>query len=120
MAIGAFTNSRYESENGDIRKIRVQPETLLLTLNSVVNAAPTGAVDTKGSAKVSGSRRSLGAHARLVRIKLTEEGASGEIGSIIAVPWLKQSTFAALPENATGTYNSSACELVGTTAEKIR
>jgi hypothetical protein len=120
MAIGPYTLTKYSCNNGDIRAISVQPETLTLTLNSVANAAPTGTVDTKGRAKVSGSRRSYGAHARKVTIRLTAAGPSGEVGSIISLPWLSFGTFEALPESATGTYNTSACILVGTTPEKIK
>lgn len=122
MSAGAFENSRYEDENLNIRRIRVQPETLLLEINSTVNAAPAGALDSGyASAQVSQGRRSLGCNARLVRVKFSGTPPTGyKPDSVISLPWLSQSTFAALQPGQTGTYLSSAIELVGKTAESIR
>jgi len=120
MAIGAFSLSKYEDNAGKIRGIRVQPETITLTIGGQANTAPTGDIDTAPRAKVSGSRRSYGVHARKVTVRLTAAGNSGAIGSTISLPWLDPGTFADLVELSTGTYNGSACVLVGTSPEKIK
>lgn len=120
MAIGAFITAKYEDNAGDTRAIRVKQATIDLAFGSVTNAQGTGTTFTKPRAKVSGGRRSLGVHARTVTVKLTEVGASGEIGSLIRVPWFKRSTFDDLVENTVGSYNGSDCELIGKSEEKIK
>ena len=105
MSAGAFERSRYETDNGDIARIRVQPETLALTLNGGANGAPAGAVDIPGSARVSAGRRALGINARLVRLAWSAAAPSGyDPDGIITLPWLQQATFAALIPGQTGTY----------------
>lgn len=80
MAIGSFITAKYEDNNGDTRAIRVKTETIGLAFGSTTNAQGTGTTFTKPRAKVSGGRRSYGVHARTVTVKLTEAGASGEVG----------------------------------------
>lgn len=121
MSSGAFTRSRYETDAGEIVRIRVQPETLTLAIDGASNAAPAGAVDAPGSAKVSGGRRSFGINARLVRVTWTAAPPAGYLaGGTITLPWLVQDTFAALLLGSTGTYLGAAVELTGKTAESVR
>lgn len=122
MSAGAFESSRYEDDNLNIRRIRVQPETLLLTINGTANSAPAGAVDSGyASAQVSQGRRSLGCNARLVRVRFSGTPPTGyKPDSVITLPWLQQSSYAALNPGQTGTYLETAIVLVGKTAEIIR
>ena len=120
MAIGPFSLSKYQMDNGDIHSVRIQPETLTLTLNAVVNAAPAGTTILPPRARVGGSRRSYGIHTRTATIKLTAAGPSGGVGSLIRLPILTSTVFQGLVAGQTGTYNTSACQLVGTSPEKIR
>jgi len=117
---GVFSDSKYEANNGDIYALRIQPETLTLTLGSATNTAPTAAIDQPISAKVSGGRRGYGVHCRTVTIRLTADKDGYKSGAVLRLPWLKASTFDALTPKATGTYDSTACILVGTSAEKKR
>lgn len=122
MSSGSFVRSRYETNQGSVAPIRIQPETLGLTLATVANTAPTEAL-TPGfpSAKVSGSRRQIGLSARRVRIEVTAAGTSGlSVGSIIALPWLRQATYEAIPDGATGTYNGATVLFLGRQAEARR
>lgn len=121
MSSGVFTRSRYLSDAGSVHPIRVQPETILLTLGGVANAAPTGAL-TPGvpSAKVSGSTRQLGLSARLVRIQLTAALAGYKPDAVITLPWLNQATYGAITPNQTGTYLSTACIVLGKRGEVLK
>lgn len=122
MSAGNFVRSRYESDAGSIHPIRVQPETLAMTLGGSTNSPVTGAIDTGISARVSGGRRQIGLTARKVRIQFVE-GAEPEgylEGGTIELPWLNPTTFAALGAGATGIYLGAAIELVGKSAESIR
>jgi hypothetical protein len=122
MSSGRFKkDGKYELDNGDIAKCRVQPETLNLTLNSVANGEPTGSVNVRGSAAVSRGRRAFGVNCRLVRIRFTSTLPNGYAADeVIALPWLKKSSFDALPDGATGTYLGNPVILVGRTAESIK
>lgn len=121
MSAGSFENGRYESNGtGGIHKVRVQPETKALTIDGVANAYPAGDVDAKPSAQVGKGKRSIGINARTVSIKLTAALAGYKDGSVITLPWFTADTFDALTVGATGTYLGTACELVGTSAEKVR
>lgn len=121
MSSGPFTLTRYTTDNGDIAPIRVQPETLGLVLGGTTNAAPSG-TPTPGfpSARISGSRRRAGINARRVRIRVTAAGTSGlSVGSVITLPWLQQTGFAALARGVTGTYNTATVQFVGKTSEAL-
>jgi hypothetical protein len=121
MSAGAFETGIYEDGKGGFRGIRVQPETKALTIATVANAYAAGPVDTAPRAKVSGSRRSYGVHARKVTVRFTGTVPTGykALGTT-TLPWFDPTTFAALTELATGTYLGSPIELVGTSAEKIK
>lgn len=122
MSQGAFVRSRYESDAGTVHPIRVQPETIAMTLGGTANGVPAGAVNSGISARVSGGRRQLGLTARKVTIAFV----AGDVpegyleGSTISLPWLNPATFGALGAGATGIYQGSAVELVGKSAESIR
>ncbi len=121
MSSGVFERSKYLADSGSIHPIRVQPETLGLTLGGVANAAPAGAI-TAGvpSAKVSGSSRSIGLSARLVRVQLTANLTGYKPNAVITLPWLNQATFGAISPNQTGTYLATACIVLGKRGEVLK
>ena len=122
MSAGPFSNSFYlSSELGTVHPIRVQPETIALTLGGQANTAPSGTGAIGPSAQVGGGKRSIGINARTVSIRLTADKDGYKAGSVIRLPWLANSTFAALtPKVTTGTYLSTACILVGKSPETVR
>jgi hypothetical protein len=121
MSAGAFENGKYESNGtSGIHAVRVQPETKALTIGGVANAYPAGAIDAKPSAQVGRGKRSIGINCRTVSIRLTAALTGYKSGSVIVLPWFVPSTFDALTVGSTGTYLATACEVVGTTAEKVR
>lgn len=126
MSAGDYTDGLYETDVGKITTIRIQPETLSLTLNTVANAAPTGPPETGvPSAKVSGGRREFGINARLVRVRFTGTLPPGYSGgkSIITLPVLQPSVFAGYAKGQTGTYTleGTAYDIafVGKTPESV-
>lgn len=66
MSSGPFVRSFYEAGGGGIHPIRLQPETL-----TVNGGAATGPTTSSISAKVGGSRRGFGLHARGMRLVRT-------------------------------------------------
>lgn len=127
MSAGDFLDAFYQTDNGDIVPIRIQPETASLTLNAVANAAATGPASPGfPSAKVSGGRREFGINARLVRVRFTGTLPPGYSGgkSIITLPVLAQSVWAGYSKGQTGTYtlNGTAYDVafVGKTGETVK
>lgn len=124
MSAGAFADSKYQAsaENGSgIHYIRVQPETLALTVDSVSNTAPTGAVSSQLSATVSGSTRRRGLHAAKIRFRFTTELPDGYLaGSILALPALNKEILAKVKKGIAGTYLGKAIICVGKSAEVLR
>lgn len=122
MSSGAFELSFYEDENGNVHSIRVQPETILLSINGTANTAATGPADPGfASAQVSKGRNSIGYNARLVSIKFPTNPPTGyKPDQIIRLPWLRQTTFGAIQAGQTVTYLGSTGVVAGKTPEKIR
>lgn len=121
MSAGAFVISRYEANNGDIFPIRIQPETLALTLGGTANSAPTDPVDQSIFARTGGGRRRYGRQARQVRIRFTAAPPTGyAAGSVITLPALTPEFFNSLTPDSTGTYLGAAVRLVGTSSEAGR
>lgn len=123
MSTGAFVASRYENGiNGDIHPIRIQPETLALTIGVEQNTAPAGAANSELRA-FSGSRNRRGAvNPRKIGLEITAGGENDYlVGSIVYVPILRPAAFAnmILPADQTGTYNGATVRVVGSSPERI-
>lgn len=127
MSGGDFTNSIYETNGGGFYRVRVQPETLTLTIDSVANAGGAGPVPSgQPSAKVSGGRNSIGVNCRLVRVRFTTTVPPGYSGGkdSITLPCLTPAAFNTWDSGDTGTYTMGGTaydvELVGKTPENIK
>jgi hypothetical protein len=108
MSNGRFARSKYEDDNGGIHFCRVQPETMA---TSPANAAPSGAINTDGQAKVSGSRRTIGLHCRGVVLGVEYQVNAPNSQDLVYtkkvfLPILKSETFigAGFKEGATVSY----------------
>lgn len=118
MSAGDFVNSKYESDTGGIYAIRVQPETLALSVGGTTNNAPTGAVDQEGRARTSGGNRKYGIKARFVTLRSPESGgtlpAGYKPGQLLRVPILTPALFNAIPPSGgEATYLGTTMEVVG-------
>lgn len=113
---GAFIKGKYEADNGDIYPIRIQPETVIAS----VNPAPTGAVDQTIKARVSGSRRRYGVKARNARFGRTVGTGDDQAQQYVTLPILTPAAFEGLTEADTITYNGSTYTFVGKTGEVIK
>lgn len=120
MSNGPFTFTTYQTNDLTVVGIRVQPETLGLTLDGVANEAPTGTpAGGYPSAQTSQSRRAIGINARRVTCVYTDAATGDLPGLRITLPWLQFATFGALPRNAAGTYNGQPVRLANTLGEEI-
>lgn len=123
MSAGSFINSFYSSnKTGLVHPIRIQPETLALTVAGTANAAPAGPATNPVSAQVSQSKRAKGLNARTVSIKFPTAGPTGyKVGSVIKLPWLAGATaFDAFKAGDAVTYLGATGEVVGTASETAK
>ena len=122
MSSGAFVNSIYQMDAGTFASIRVQPETLQLSVGGSANAPGAGPVDFPLRAKGSKTVREYGLGARGVTIKFPVGGAPTgyKDDSPITLPVLTQAVYNAAVPGAVIQYLGSTAELVGRTPERLR
>lgn len=107
MSAGAFVVTRYQAvySAAQIHPIKVQPETLALTIEGVANNPPVGAATSPISASVSGGKRQLGLNAAKVSIRFVDAPPSGYLAnSTIRLPLLNAAIRAAAVRSAPGEY----------------
>lgn len=120
MSAGLFTYSKYESNSGEIYRIRVQPETLLANIGSA-NSAPDGAITGQGTVRVGGGNRQFGIKARSVTVKFTADAPTGYAeNQVYRIPILQETLWDSINLGATGTYLGNAIEVVGKSPERVR
>lgn len=124
MSAGSFSDTKYQASYTatEIHPIRIQPETALAVLDSVTNSAPTAALTSPISAKVSGSRRTIGLTPRKVTLEFTGEAPAGyDTGSQVTIPCLTQAFYnKALSKGTVGTYLDKAVKVVSSTPEYVK
>jgi len=123
MSTGEFVAAKYQNGlNGDIHPIRIQPETLGLTIGQIVNGEPAGAIDSDLRAFSSSRNRRGAVNARKVGLEILTSGPNGyEVGSTIYVPVLIPETLGAflLPADQEGTYNGATVKVIGSSPERV-
>ena len=117
---GAFTLSKYETDNDDVVPIKVQPETITANVGSA-NSAPSGSIAAGfPSAQVSKGKRAIGINARTVSVKFTATPPTGyATNATYRIPILTKSVWNAATKGTTGTYLSVAIQVVGKSPESI-
>lgn len=126
MSAGGFVSAFYETDDGNICPISVQPETLEFTAGNVVNELANVNQATVGfpSATVSGSRRGRGRiYARTVRLRLVDPAnppAGGYVGTgILRIPIVSEALYDAISKGSLVTYLNFDYRVVGKTEERI-
>lgn len=124
MSAGAFTETKYQAEDGYVYPIRVQPETVSLTIGGKANDAPAGSIaPAAGFVRVSGGKRTYGITPRKIAIRFTGALPSGyKAGTIYRIPVLDPANYASYisPKLQTGTYLSQPILVVGKSGESGR
>ena len=124
MSAGPFTTGRYQRDDGTIHPIKTQPETAALELGGDANTFPAPAAgESKSdiSAGISGSRRSIGLHARLVRVKFgSTDGAAPDgyqLGGAISLPVFQKALWDSISKGDSGNYLGKVVTVVGKSPE---
>lgn len=121
MSAGNFVRSRYESDNGGVYRIRIQPETAAATIAGSVNAAPAGAIDQTVSARIGGGNRQIGVKARSVSIAWTGAPPAGYAANeLVRVAVLTPAVYNGANLGDAVTYLGSSAEIVGKNPERVR
>lgn len=122
MSAGKFELYSYETDNGAVTKIRLQPETLQATFNGLVNAEP-GGVPEAGypRADVSRSHRAVGIHARFVTVgEMAGMPSDYMANQTYRVACLSPTVFASLTDGQAAGYLGGVGKIISVTKEKIR
>lgn len=122
MSGGAFSRSKYDCEDtGLIHPIRVQPETLAASITGTANAAPSGAVSSNISARVSAGRRTLGLVARSVNLAAPATGQPDgyQAGGVTRIPALTTAFYNKATKGATCSYLGVDYTVISRTSEKV-
>jgi len=124
MSAGTFTFATYGAsyETGVTHPIRVQPETLEAAVGATSNDELVGDPTNPISARVSGSKRSLGLVARSVTLRIVGSPPTNySDNSITRIPILDPANFGVFSVKGTAvTYLGTTWEVVGSSAESAR
>lgn len=123
MSQGEFVISRYESNDGPIHPIRLQPETLALVLGGASNDPPVNPVDNEISCYSRKPKERYGIGSRGVRLAW-ETPATPPTGykpfETLVVPILTPALFTAATVGTTGTYQGANVTVVSKLSEDIK
>lgn len=121
MSKGTFVISKYDCEaTASVHPIRVQPETLLISVAGTANSAPAGALSSPVSAQSSQSKRALGVNARTVTFKYPAPAPTGfKADSPITVPWLQPFPVGTFVKGVAVVTPDGTGVLVSTSPEKV-
>lgn len=125
MSSGSFVRSRYGADYGDgtaIHPIRVQPETISLTINSEDNDPPAGAINNPISAIVSRGKRSSGLIPRIITLQFPATGQPTGYKALgfVRVPALNATIWQSAQRGDTATYLGVSCTVVSKSAEEAK
>jgi len=121
MSSGRFDFTFYETDDGTIIPLRVQPETLAADFAGTANAGATGpAASGYPSAQVSGSRRGFGIFARYVTVAWTTAPTGYDDRGIVRIPVPIKATFDAIARNGTVSYLGGTGRVVNKFQEEIK
>lgn len=121
MSAGDFKYSRYEADNGNVYRIRIQPETENLAIGAVSNGPPAGAINSQGTVRVSNGKRAFGVTPRAVTLQWVDTPPAGyDADGYVRVPILEPTTYTGYNLDETGTYLGQAVKVVGKSPEYVR
>ena len=121
MSAGKYsTAGKYTADGGTIHPIRVQPETLTMTVGGTANAAPAGAVNSPFSAKISKNRRGYGLKPRSITIRWDGAAPDGyDPNGLITLPILQAALFNSAQKDTAVSYLGSTAKVVYKTPESL-
>lgn len=121
MSAGPFEIYNYKSELGTVHPIRLQPETVALTLDGNANSQSSDEIDSPFSVCVSRGANACGLLPRKVNIKFTGAAPAGyKADQTYSIPVLVATLWQNAVVNQTGTYLGEAIKVIGKSPEDIQ
>lgn len=116
MSAGSFTTTKYESDEGTIHQITVQPEMVSATVGGDANGAPDGAVDSLFAAEVNRGARAYGLRPRKLRVTFEDSPPTGyRPYTTLLIPILTPELFGEIASGDAVSYNGGT----GTAGRKV-
>lgn len=117
MSKGSFQYVKYETDDGAVRPIKVQPETVIAATNPEAAGTLNGTL-----VRVSGGRRRIGLKARSMTLKQNVGAAVDGFQPTrpITLPVFTPASWAALSIGTNVTYNGSVWQVSGKSPEAGR
>lgn len=120
MSAGVFSRTIYTTDEGNKVPIRVQPETLSLTIGSTANASDTGTADVGWpSASIGKGKNQNGIHARFITVYIATPPTGYKPASVYRIPVLKKSVWDTATKGGTATYLGVSGTIISKTSERI-
>lgn len=123
MSSGAFVDTSYETDAGELFPARVQPETLAATFDGTANAAAAGSIPAgRPSVRMRQGKRAFGIIPRAITVKLPPGGTppAGYTGDNLIIPVMTASLYAATGKNDTVSYLGASWRVASKSPEIIR
>lgn len=117
MSSGSFVNSKYETDAGAIRPIRVQPETIAAAWNPAASGTAQGDL-----VRVSGGRRRIGMKARSVTLKQNIGSPVNGFQPVrsVTLPVMTPTAFQSLTVGESVTYDGGTYTVAGKSSQAGR
>jgi hypothetical protein len=114
MSQGSFVIAKYETDQGDTRPVRVQPETIIASTNPEGTGTLAG-----GLIRVSGGKRKIGKKARSMTLKQNIGAPVNgyQATRTITLPVFTKAAFDALAIGQAVTYNAGTWVVTGASPE---
>lgn len=112
MSQGVFTNTKYETNSGEIAAVRVQPETI-----NVFNPAATGDATIPGKVPLTRGRRTFGIRPRIVYGVWTTAPDGYKADGTVRITILTPTAYDDISIDDELTYNTGTFRVTGKTGE---
>jgi hypothetical protein len=116
---GIFVNSRYKADDGRVFRIKIQPETALLSFGSSQNAPTVNAVSEPERLVIKRDVSEFGLKVRKISVKWVAGIPSGyKATSILYIPILTPELFLAIQSEQQGSYLGGTVEVISKIRER--
>lgn len=121
MSAGSFQSSKYESDDGTIHFISVQPETIAAVLDGNPNDEPAGNINSQFAAEVNRGARAYGLRPRKVNVAFTDNPPTNyRPYTTLAMAVLDPEVFAEIAIGGTVTYSGGTGVVSSKVEENVR
>lgn len=116
---GVFISSKYKADNGDVYRVKIQPETALLAFGSAQNASTVNPVNQPRQLRIRKTVKETGLTSRKIGVKwVSSVPATYKQATILYIPILTPELFAAIQLDQQATYLGGIVTVVSKLSER--